>query len=92
MICIDTNSNIQKSKNWSDKLTAGDNKIDIEKYNKGKQGKEEKLTKYDEEKGKDEKFNDKGDNDRNEHNHKGIKKKVKYKKGNKEKKFVTKKV
>lgn len=76
----------------SDKSTGGEKKADAERYKKGKRVKEEKSTKYDEEKGNGDEYKDKGGDGGHGHDHKGTKKKAAYKKGGKAKRFKTKKV
>lgn len=90
---LDTNLAVYKKNN--DKLEesiGGIKEVDAKKHNKGKLFNEKKSTKYNEEKGDDEKYNDKGGNAGEIHTHGGKKKKISYKKGNQEKKFKTKKV
>lgn len=66
--------------------------MDTEKYKNGKKIKEEKSLKYNEEKGNGNKYNDEDGHAEQEHTHGGKKKEASYKKGDKHKKFNTKKV
>lgn len=76
----------------SGKSTGGEKKADAERYKNGKRVKEEKSTKYEEEKGNGDEYNDKGGDGAHGHVHKGTKKKAAYKDGGKAKRFKTKKV
>lgn len=75
-----------------EKSAGGSKKVDTEKYKNGKLMKEEKLTKYNEEKGNNDKHNSKGGHGGHIHKHGGKKKKMAYKKGDKHKKYKVKKV
>ena len=90
---LDTNSAVYKTNNGkSDESKGGLKEVDAEKYKSGKLMNEEKSTKYNEEKGDDDKYNEKGGNAGEIHTHGGKKKEASYKKGDKQKKFKTKKV
>jgi len=90
---LDTKSTLYKKNNGkSDKSIGGIKEVDAEKYKSGKLMNEEKSTKYKEEKGDDDKYNDKGGDAGEIHTHGGKKKEASYKKGDKQKKFKTKKV
>lgn len=90
---LDTDSAVYKINNGkSEKSIGGNKEADTEKHKSGKLVKQEKSTKYHEEKGNDDKYNDKGGNAEEVHTHKGKNKKASYKKGDKQKKFKTKKV
>lgn len=80
------------SKSNAEKSKGGQKKEDTENYKNGRVAKEEKSMKYNEEKGNGDKYNDKGNYKGKKHTHGGEKKKVSYKKGDKQKKFKTKKV
>jgi len=90
---LDTNLAVYKTNNdKSNEKIGGIKTVDAEKYKSGKLMNEEKSTKYNEEKGNDDKYNDKGGNAGEIHTHRGKKKKASYKKGDRQKKFKTKKV
>lgn len=90
---LETKSTFYQKKNGkSDKSIGGIKEVDAEKYKSGKLMNEEKSTKYKEEKGDDDKYNDKGGNAGEIDTHGGKKKKASYKKGDEQKKFKTKKV
>lgn len=90
---LDSKSGVYKtSKGKSDKSSGGNTKVDGEKHKSGQLKNEKKMTKYNEEKGNDDKYNNKGGHGGQKHTHGGKKKKVGYKKGDKHKKFKTKKV
>jgi len=86
----DTKSAVYKKNNGKSDESNGDIKEDAEKYKSGKLMNEEKSTKYKEEKGDDDKYNDKEGDAGEIHTHGGKKKVASYKKGNKQKKFKTK--
>jgi len=89
----DTKSAVYKKNNGKlDESIGGIKEVDAEKYKSGKLMNEEKSTKYKEEKGDDNKYNDKGSDAGEIHTHGGKKKEASYKKGDKQKKFKTKKV
>jgi len=76
----------------SDKSTGGEKKADAKRYKKGKRVNEEKSTKYEEEKGNGDEYNDKGGDGGHGRDRGGTKRKAAYKKRGKAKRFKTKKV
>lgn len=90
---LGTNLDVYKmNKDKSEESTGSGAKVDTEKYKNGKLMKEEKSIKYNEEKGNGDQYNDKDGHSGQLITHGGKQKKAKYKKGNKHKKFKTKKV
>lgn len=88
----DIKSDVYKTKGDTDVSTGGSKKGDAEKHKSGKLMNEKKSTKYKEEKGNADKYNDKGGHSGEVHTHGGKKKEATYKKGDKHKKYKTKKV
>ncbi|XP_060836911.1 glutamic acid-rich protein-like isoform X1 [Rhopalosiphum padi] len=87
-----TNVAVYKKNNGkSEESIGGIKKVDAEKHKSGKLFNEKKSTNYKEDKGDDDKYNDKGGHAGEIHTHGGKKKEASYKKGDKGKKFKTKK-
>lgn len=90
---LGTNFDVYKmDKDKSEESTGGGAEVDTEKYKNGKLMNEEKSIKYNEEKGKGDEYSDKNGHSEQVNTHGGKQKKATYKKGDKHKKFKTKKV
>lgn len=89
---LDTKLDVHRTKSDIDESTGGSTKGDAEKHKSGKLLNENKSTKYKEEKGNADKYKNKGDHGEEVHTHGGKKKEATYKKGDKHKKYKTKKV